>query len=846
MALRTADARAATATERIIEIAQERPDQPAFRDEAGSISYGALADRSARIASTLVERLPAACSTVPVIGSHGSTVLVQYFGARRSGRLTSVLDARAPEDHLRACLERLEATHVLTDRATAALGGSLVGDDHVLVVEELEDAGSSAALPRLDPEAPAVVLFTSGSTGRPKGVVHAERGMLEFLARMDAAGLFEPTDVFGAISVGTGTAATAALYALMIGATTSGFDLGRRGLTEIPAWIASEGVTIVPMTRGLLRALGDALPPGTTLHPVRAVRTVGEPLLPGDAAAARRYLPADAELRFEFGMNEAGLIAGRVVPRSEDDAERPITVVGAPFPGADVRVVDADGRLLPPGATGEIVVRGGVMLGYLGEPELTAARVRGSGRDREFATGDLGRFHPDGSLEYCGRNDERLKIRNFTIEPAEVEAALLALRGVAEAGVTAAPDAKGAPMLVAYLVPAPRSRLRSPALRAELASRVPAQFVPSLFYAVPELPRTRTGKIDRAALRALAADALAVRPPYEPPVDDRERALQAIVQEILKVDGVGRDDDLFELGADSLDLLELFAALQEQFSVDLPEQTLLEAPTIAELAARLSSPSSPAASTVLLTASGAETPLFVVTGAGSRVFRLRPLARALRELDAERPVRAVPSFTGPLTTRALTEIARARVASVREVQPSGPYLLGGHSAGGLLAYEMARLLREAGESVALLVILDTLLPRSVVGRLRLRHDLARHRWKGSGVHDRLRRAKHLAVHAGRELFGARRGEDERPLRRIRLRPYDGRVLYVAAMNRRQGSFAPDEEVEDVALLQATVTGPITVARVPGAHDSYLDPGNVEAVARAIARELQQLTEAEPA
>jgi acyl carrier protein len=600
------------------------------------------------------------------------------------------------------------------------------------------------------------------------------------------------------------------------------------------------------MTRGLLRSLGDSLPNGTILEPVRVVRTVGEPLLPGDVAAARRILPKEAILQFEFGMNEAGVLAARAIGDAELESDGAVTVVGPLLDGVDLRIVDPDGDEVPTGESGEIIVRGAnVAIEYRNEPELNAARFRVVDGEREFSTGDLGRMRADGSLEFLGRNDARLKIRNFTIEPAEVEAALLSLPEIAEAGVTSAPDAKGSPMLVAYLVPAGDARLRSPAIRAQLAARVPSHFVPSVFYAVPMIAKTRTGKIDRAELRRVAAEALVVRPPYEAPVDIRERTLQQIVSEILKVDAVGRNDDIFELGADSLDLLELFTALHERFDVDLPDQLLLEAPTIALLAERIAAGEAGAGDddgAVLLSEPGEGPAFFCVTGVGSYAFRLRPLARELWSRE-RRPVYALKSF-GPGRSELNDVDARAErlVAGMRSVQPHGPYFVGGHSAGGVVAYEIARRLRAEGETVELVAFLDTLLPRSLGGRVRVLRDRARRRWKGAGLHDRLRRAKYVTYHltipvvrrrrVRRSLKAAGAATDLPP--RYRLRPYDGHVLYVGAADREAGRIHDAERIEDVEILRDVVSGPISVVVVPGGHASYIDPANAGAVADAVA------------
>jgi acyl carrier protein len=241
------------------------------------------------------------------------------------------------------------------------------------------------------------------------------------------------------------------------------------------------------------------------------------------------------------------------------------------------------------GVAGELVVGGaGVARGYHGRPRLTAERfvpdpARPGGR--RYRSGDLARWLPGGELDYHGRADQQVKVRGFRIEPGEIEAALLGHPAVRAAVVVAAADGDGERRLVAYLVAAPGAELPAVGeLRAWLGERLPEYMVPGAFVGLPALPLTANGKVDRRALPAAGGAGLAAAVAYAAPRTPTEEALAGLWREVLKVERVGVDDDLFDLGAHSLLAVRLIARIRDTFGVELPLRSLYEAPTVARLA----------------------------------------------------------------------------------------------------------------------------------------------------------------------------------------------------------------------------------------------------------------------
>ena len=334
---------------------------------------------------------------------------------------------------------------------------------------------------------------------------------------------------------------------------------------------------------------------------------------------------------------------------------------------------------------------------------------------------------------------------------------------------SAFPTADGGTRLVAYVVPVGRATPSGWQIRRELADRVRPHMVPSVVVVLDALPVGARGKVDRAALPAPPATL-----PYREPLG-RERELANLYMQVLGLDRVGLDDDFFELGGDSLAAIELIAAIDEHFGVELSAPVLLESPTVAQLARRLVVHRQRNAPTVVaLRQADTGTPFFCVAGGGSPATSLR----ALTELIDDRPCygiqargleeRARPDRTvEACATRYLTEI--------RAIQPSGPYLIGGFSFGGLVAFEIACRLQAAGEKVSLLAILDTIAPGRRPSAGVLRSD----RLEGTSPGTKLRKLPRAL--AGRAQLGfeiATAG-----LLRRRLRQY--RVFFL--LSRRAGT-----------------------------------------------------------
>lgn len=388
--------------------------------------------------------------------------------------------------------------------------------------------------------------------------------------------------------------------------------------------------------------------------------------------------------------------------------------------GAQAMVMASNGRLCGMGEIGEIILRTPyVGLGYRDRPDLQQLKYpvnphRDDPKDVLYHTGDLGRFRPDGLIEILDRIDRQVKILGARVEPLEIELALASLPEVAEVAVTTQRNVSGENILAAHIVAAPGCSPSASTLSASLREVLPAFMVPSIFVFVPQMPRTRSGKIDRNALPPAGPESHGATRVYVAPRNPMELQLARIWEDLLGIDQVGTSDNFFEIGGHSLLAIRMMARVEYAFGRALPPSALFPHATIEHLARLLHDGQTRAWDPLvpIQPCAGDRPKLFCMHPAGGSVLCYLDLARLM---GADQPVYGLqgPDPRGnadPLEDA--TEMAEQYLAAIRRVQPNGPYHLAGFSFGGIIAFEMARLLLNEGETLGLLALLDTGYPRS--------------------------------------------------------------------------------------------------------------------------------------
>ncbi|HEX5709387.1 MAG TPA: AMP-binding protein, partial [Pyrinomonadaceae bacterium] len=639
----------------------------------------------------------------------------------------------------------------------------------------------------------AYVIFTSGSTGRPKGVEVAHRGMAS-LARWHARA-FE-------VAHGDRAAQTAGLSFdacgwelwpyLAAGASVHIVDEETRlSPTCLRDWIINSELTHCFLTTPLAEQIIMLDWP----------RDVALRVLLTGAERLRVWPPPALPFKLfnNYGVTECTVVStSGVVERGESDATTPH--VGRPVDNTEIYILDRHGNPSPVGVAGELHIGGcGLARGYARQAALTAERFVPNPFSREpgarlYRTGDWARYLPGGEIELTGTRDGRVKLRGHRVETGEVEAVLARQAAVSECVVIAGQDARGETRLVAYVVHA-GGRLDVSELRDALRETLPEYMIPSAFVSLNELPLTPNGKVDRRALPAPDWRRLETREAPLAPRDERERRLADIWAEVLGLEEVGVRDNFFDLGGHSLLAVRLLARIEEAFGVRLPLASLFQGATVERQAALVARPrrARPTSSLVSMHAGGAGVPFFFAHPVGGTTLCYYALAK---RLGGDRPVYGFQATEANETKASLEEVAAVYVEELIEARAEGPYLLGGWSAGGVIAFEMARQLQRRGRRVALVALIDT------------RSPLVAAETPGRADDDAAflkRLAEEYALWRGKPL--------QLPLDALRGLDADAQLDYVLRRLQEAGLLPPGEEAADPARWRAIVNSHRKTARM---------------------------------
>lgn len=574
---------------RIERWATEAPEAVAVEDGDQALTYGELDRRAGALAVRLRALGVRADVPVGLCAERSCGMVVGMLGVLKAGGSYLPLDPAYPAPRLRFLLQDSGASVVVAEGRYAALAErSGVG-----TVEEIPAApacGPAPPTPELDPGHLAYVIYTSGSTGRPKGVLVTHRGLVASTAARPRVYRERVTRYLLLSSYAFDSSVAGIFWTLCDGGT---LVLPPQGAERDPEQIARLAATrrpshllTVPSLYALLLDEDDGLP----LAGLRTAVTAGEACSSELVARHRALLPA-TRLFNEYGPTEGTVWCSVSDTAGVREGERP--PIGRPVPGARLRVLGRGMEPLPVGAPGELWLGGtGLARGYLQQPRLTAERFvpdpRGDGPGaRAYRTGDLGRWLPDGEIEFLGREDHQVKLGGFRIELQEIEAAAGALPGVSEVAALVRDDAAVGPRLVLYVAGRREAAPSSAELRALLAERLPEYMVPSHVVVLESMPLNPNGKVDRAALPAPATGRRDSDRRTVPPRDEIERTLAGVWREMLGIEEIGVHDNFFHLGGTSLLLIQTHRRQRTALGADLTLAEFFRNPTIAALAEAL-------------------------------------------------------------------------------------------------------------------------------------------------------------------------------------------------------------------------------------------------------------------
>ena len=692
----------------------------------GTLSYRELEAWSGRLAAELSARGVGRGDLVPVVMERDQETVAAVLAILTVGAAYVPIDPRLPRERLAFLLTDLGASVALARRRDMEALDWPAGVTPLVVARpaarELETGGPGAERVVLAGAQTstdlAYVIYTSGSTGRPKGVMIDHRGAVNTVLDINERYAVGPADrIFGVSAFNFDLSVWDLFGAISAGARLVYPD--PEAALDPAHWLdllSAEGVTVWSSVPALMSLLVEAVERrGVRLPALRLVLLSGDKI-PLDLPAAIRRIAPGAEIVSLGGATEAS-IWSIFYPIGEVDPGWATIPYGYPLVNQTWDVRDRHGRPCPRWVPGELHIGGvGLAQGYWNDEEKTRRSfiVDAATGGRLYRTGDLGRYLPGGCIEWMGRIDFQVKVQGHRIELGEIEAALAEHPAVRQA-VVAVQDGPGSHprRLVGFIVPAAApvpGSIEPRELEAFLRAKLPDYMVPTAWRALERLPLTANGKVDRKALlAALPEEAVAPEPRERAaPGNAVEERLQAIWQRILGLPGIGVTDDFFELGGQSFDAIRIFALIREEFGKAHTLSDMWRARTIRALAEGIAAGEKEEGEggrrIVPIDLRGAGEPLFLVHPAGGSVMTYSRLGRLL-----DRPLYGIqaPAGAGEASRRRdVAELAKSYVAELREVQPGGPYSLGGWSSGAMTAFEMAAQLEAAGERVRQVYILD--------------------------------------------------------------------------------------------------------------------------------------------
>ncbi len=561
-------------------------DRIAVHCRLGEITYAELNAAANRVAHRILESGGQLGDRVAIMMPQDRRIFIALLAALKAGRIVVVLNAQDPPARLAQLLDDAEPAILLTVGGCLAQAEEIAGARLAVVdVDALQNGVAERPSIDVGPDDTAFLVYTSGSTGRPKGVMQTH-GQLQRSA-LDigrAVGITRDDRVLLVASLWGAQALSATWLALMHGASLVSFPAVENGVTGLAERMIEKRVSIFASASSLFRHFMKTVDAVTSFPDVRWVRLSADPATWEDFAEVLTHFPS-AKLMHAMGMSEVSHLAGMIFARDAIFGEGRLPV-GRPADGVDLRITDGKGCECPAGTIGTLSLRLPYLAaGYWRDPELTAkCFFQDPDGVRGFRSEDLASIDADGMILLAGRKDATHKIRGQRVDIAEVERDLANIAGVAEFAVVAAPQPNGESCLVAYIVPIPGLTPSAPRLRTAARAIMPRHLVPSLFVFVDALPRSANGKIDRAALRdrvpALTRDASGGLPQTE-----TEALMARIWAEAFDLDGIGRSDDFFELGGDSLVGIVIAARIHAAKHVDLDFGAFVDHPVLKDLAA---------------------------------------------------------------------------------------------------------------------------------------------------------------------------------------------------------------------------------------------------------------------
>lgn len=693
-----------------------QPQKTAIVSGERILSYAELFHRSNQLAHELRGNGCRHNEIVAIVMKKGWEQIVAAYAILLAGGAYVPIDAELPEERIAYILENANVRFALTQ---SSVQNRLQGISAIQSLSVDEKSGFERYKDMLisvqQQNDLAYVIYTSGSTGKPKGVMISHRAAFNTIEDCNRRFNVGSDDVFLAVSQLSFDLSVYDIFGgLGAGATLVLPEDDKR--TNPDHWLAlmqERGVTIWNSAPPLMVMLTEyaAMRADLSIGALRLVMLSGD-WIPVALPERIASLAPNAEMMSLGGATEAA-IWSIIYPIEDVAPGRKSIPYGKPMVNQTFHVLNNALQPCPVWVAGELFIGGcGLAEGYLNDPEKTATHffIHPAIGERLYRTGDKGRYLPDGNIEFLGRVDFQVKIQGYRIELGEIEAALNSHPSVKDSLVLAVGEKQAEKQLAAYVLFKHES-VTDEIITAYLRTKLPIYMVPKHILFLDSFPITDNGKVDRRALPPVVNVADTIDSSYVAPTDATEKKLVELWEDLLGRKPIGVTDNFFELGGQSFLAVRMIARIHKLFGKALPLSVLFEKATIAHLSKCLVNDNAEAGSVLVpIQKEGNKPPVFFVHPVGGNVFCYTELARLLGQDQPFYGFQSNGLSGSNLPSETFEDMASLYIEKMRQVQPHGPYRLGGWSLGGSVAFEMAKQLHDFGEKVEWLGMIDSPAP----------------------------------------------------------------------------------------------------------------------------------------
>ncbi|MFL0660621.1 amino acid adenylation domain-containing protein [Cylindrospermopsis raciborskii UAM/DH-MRr] len=704
---------------------EKTPNNVAVVFKNQSLTYFQLNQRANQLAHYLQSRGVRPDVLVGICMERSLEMVIGLLGILKAGGAYVPMDSNYPRERLDFMLVDAGISLLLTQENQVTTLDILPPHQiicldkewQVIAQEDTHNPSTNLVVENL-----AYLIYTSGSTGQPKGVMISHSAICNHMLWMQKTFSFGEREKVLQKTPFSFDASVWEFYAPLLtgGQLIIAEKDGHKDVSYLLKLICEQQVTVLQMVPSLLQMFleyGEI----ENCHSLTHIFCGGEAL----PVAMVENLLSKLNVNFHnlYGPTEACIDATFLSFTKENNhyIKQNMLPIGRPIANTQTYVLDAHLQPVPIGVPGELYIGGmGLARGYCQLPQLTrdkfiAHPFSDNPDSRLYKTGDLVRYLPDGNIEFIGRIDHQVKIRGFRIELGEIEAVLTQHPNVLNAVVVISGDSSATNSLIAYCLSTEKQFTSSGVLRDFLKEKLPDYMIPNSFIVLDHLTMTPNGKIDRKLLAGLNINRNFDAHQHVSPRTLLEYKLVEIWEEILQVSPISVTENFFDLGGHSLLAIRLIAAIEQKLKCNLPVVSLFREGTIEKIALLLDQDHQKASNhsdiLIPLQTQGDLLPLFLVHQAGGYGLSYSVLAEKLAVgMGKKLPIYAIqsPGLDGKQSPlESIEEMANTYIHTIREIQPHGPYLLGGHSLGGLIAFAMASQLEAMGEQIERVLIIDT-------------------------------------------------------------------------------------------------------------------------------------------